>query len=130
MSSGGVLAYTPSPYKLLHAPTLPLPASLLPIMNPCQVRELVDEHTWEEHCIGHAADDDLDIGEVAPKQLCLVAFLPHILDSKAAGRQAYLEVRGTTPFYALLPQPERHACLAERSGAARLTGRAPLFRAA
>lgn len=52
----------------------------------------MDEHTWEEHCIGHAADPDLDVGEVAPKQLCLVAFLPHILDSKAAGRQAYLEV--------------------------------------
>ncbi|KAL4431619.1 hypothetical protein ABPG77_001461 [Micractinium sp. CCAP 211/92] len=64
---------------------------------PPEVRELVDEHTWEEHCIGHAADDDLDIGEVAPKQLCLVAFLPHILDSKAAGRQAYLEIlRGLT----------------------------------
>lgn len=28
-----------------------------------------------------------------PKQLCLLAFLPHILDSKADGRQAYLQVR-------------------------------------
>lgn len=57
-----------------------------------QVRELVDDHTWEEHCVGHAADPDLDIPEAKPKQLCLVAFLPHILDSKAAGRQAYLRV--------------------------------------
>ena len=30
--------------------------------------------------------------EVKAKQLCLVAFLPHILDSKAAGREAYLQV--------------------------------------
>ncbi|KAI7837719.1 hypothetical protein COHA_008441 [Chlorella ohadii] len=59
---------------------------------PPEVRELVDEVVWEEHCTGHAADADLDIKEVKPKQLCLVAFLPHILDSKAAGREAYLQI--------------------------------------
>ena len=34
--------------------------------------------------------------EVKPKQLCLVAFLPHILDSKAAGREAYLQASRTS----------------------------------
>ncbi|KAL4458959.1 hypothetical protein ABPG75_013824 [Micractinium tetrahymenae] len=64
---------------------------------PPEVRELVDEHTWEEHCTGHSADAELDMQEVKPKQLCLVAFLPHILDSKAAGREAYLQIlRGLT----------------------------------
>lgn len=29
-----------------------------------------------------------------PSRRCLVAFLPHILDSKAAGRNAYLQVQG------------------------------------
>ncbi|PSC76647.1 disulfide isomerase [Micractinium conductrix] len=67
---------------------------------PPEVRELIEEHIWEEFCIGHAADADLDIKEVKPKQLCLVAFLPHILDSKAAGREAYLEIlRGLTAKY-------------------------------
>jgi protein disulfide-isomerase A6 len=59
-----------------------------------QVRELVDEQTWEDQCVGHAADADLDLSEVKPKQLCLIAFLPHILDSKAEGREAYLQVHG------------------------------------
>lgn len=34
-----------------------------------QVRELVDEQTWEEHCVGHAADASLDLPEIKPKQL-------------------------------------------------------------
>ncbi|GAB4823313.1 hypothetical protein N2152v2_010359 [Parachlorella kessleri] len=59
---------------------------------PPEVRELVDEHVWEEHCLGHAADADLDIPAVKPRQLCLVAFLPHILDTKAAGRQALIKI--------------------------------------
>lgn len=32
-----------------------------PGVLPLQVRELVDDVVWEEHCIGHAADADLDI---------------------------------------------------------------------
>jgi hypothetical protein len=57
----------------------------------------VDEHVWEEHCVGHAADPALGVPEVKPKQLCLLAFLPHILDSQAAGREAYLQIlRGLT----------------------------------
>lgn len=88
--------------------------------RPCsrQVRELVDQHTWEEHCVGHAADAELDVGEVAPRQLCLLAFLPHILDSKAAGREAYLEVgagpidclplKGCVPWPASRAGAERH----------------------
>jgi hypothetical protein len=42
--------------------------------------------------VGHAADPALGVPEVKPKQLCLLAFLPHILDSQAAGREAYLQV--------------------------------------
>ena len=57
-----------------------------------QVRELTDEQAWEEYCVGHAADEELDLKEVKAKQLCIVAFLPHILDSKAEGREAYIQV--------------------------------------
>jgi len=65
----------------------------LVLLSTSQVRELVDEHVWEEHCLGHEADADLDIPAVKPRQLCLVAFLPHILDTRAAGRQALIKVR-------------------------------------
>ena len=34
--------------------------------------------------MGHLADPELDLREVKPKQLCVVAFLPHILDSKVS----------------------------------------------
>ena len=62
------------------------------VQPPPEVRELTDEQTWEEHCVGHAADEELELKEVKPKQLCIVAFLPHILDSKAEGREAYIKV--------------------------------------
>lgn len=42
--------------------------------------------------MGHVGDTGLGVPEVKPRQLCLLAFLPHILDSKAAGREAYLQV--------------------------------------
>jgi len=38
------------------------------------------------------ADKKLNLKAVRPKQLCLVAFLPHILDSKAEGRQEYISL--------------------------------------
>lgn len=57
---------------------------------PPEVRELTDETVWEEHCVGHEANAALDLKAVKPKQLCLVAFLPHILDSKVEGRNGYL----------------------------------------
>lgn len=44
--------------------------------QPKEAVELTGAGVVEEHCAGN--------------QICLVAFLPHILDSKAAGRNAYL----------------------------------------
>jgi protein disulfide-isomerase A6 len=52
---------------------------------PPEVRELTDNHIWTDHCVG-------DGDETKPKQLCLVAFLPHILDSKADGRNKYISM--------------------------------------
>lgn len=51
---------------------------------PPEVRELTDHEVWTEHCVG--SDDS------KPKQLCLIAFLPHILDSKAKGRNGYIDM--------------------------------------
>ncbi len=42
---------------------------------PPEVKELIDDHVFEQHCLG--SED-----EVAAKQLCFIAFLPDILDSK------------------------------------------------
>ncbi len=59
---------------------------------PPEVRELTDQEVWIEHCTGHPEDKSLNLKAVKPKQLCLVAFLPHILDAKAAGRQHHLDM--------------------------------------
>lgn len=59
---------------------------------PPEVRELTDQEVWIEHCIGHPEDKALNLKAVKPKQLCLVAFLPHILDAKASGRQKHLDM--------------------------------------
>ena len=59
---------------------------------PPEVRELTDNDVWVEHCTGHPADTKLDLKAVKAKQLCLVAFLPHILDAGTAGRTAHLEM--------------------------------------
>ncbi len=45
---------------------------------------------WTEHCIGSQGDSDLDLPSVPAKKLCIIAFLPNILDSKAAGREKYI----------------------------------------
>jgi protein disulfide-isomerase A6 len=58
---------------------------------PPEVRELTDQEVLTEHCLGHPGDDKLGLKEKKPAQLCLVAFLPHILDSGVAGRNAFLE---------------------------------------
>lgn len=50
-----------------------------------QAKELVDQHAFERECIGDE--------EEPPKKLCLLAFLPNILDTKAAGRRDYIQVR-------------------------------------
>jgi hypothetical protein len=49
-----------------------------------QAKQLVDQHTFEKECIG---DDE----GAAAKRLCFLAFIPGILDSKAAGRNAYIK---------------------------------------
>ena len=45
-----------------------------------------------EHCIGHEANVTLGLEALPARQLCFLAFLPHILDSGASGRNAYLKV--------------------------------------
>jgi len=47
-------------------------------LPPPEVVELTGQKVLEEQCDG--------------KQLCIVAFLPHILDSQAAGRNAYVDI--------------------------------------
>lgn len=59
---------------------------------PPEAKELTDNDLWIDRCLGHDADPDTNLKAVKPKQLCLVAFLPHILDSKASGRQDYLDM--------------------------------------
>lgn len=59
---------------------------------PPEVYELTDQEGVDEKCIGHDADPALDLKAVKPKQLCLFAFLPHILDTKSEGRKEVLEV--------------------------------------
>jgi protein disulfide-isomerase A6 len=56
------------------------------------VRQLTDQETFVEHCTGHAANETLSLDALPPRQLCFLAFLPHILDSGAAGRNAYVKV--------------------------------------
>eukprot|EP00877_Chromochloris_zofingiensis_P007928 jgi/Chrzof1/3389/Cz12g23180.t1_PDI4 len=53
-----------------------------------EVRELVDQAIWETECIGF---NEPGLEKAKSKTLCFLAFLPNILDSKAAGRQAYLD---------------------------------------
>lgn len=57
-----------------------------------QVRELTDQEGFVEHCAGAAAEEELELAEVKPKQLCFLLFVPDILDSQAIGRNKYLEV--------------------------------------
>ena len=54
-----------------------------------QAKQLVDQHIFEKDCIGD--------GEAPAKKLCFLAFLPDILDSKAAGRNAYIKARLSIP---------------------------------
>eukprot|EP00210_Caulerpa_lentillifera_P007336 g7012.t1 len=49
-----------------------------------EVKELTEEFVFEKHCLGSESH--------ATKQLCLIVFLPHILDSKAKGRNKYLDI--------------------------------------
>ena len=47
-------------------------------LPPPEVNQLLNQKTLEENCDG--------------KQLCVIAFLPHILDSGASGRNTYIDV--------------------------------------
>ena len=47
---------------------------------------------YVNECTGHQGDADLELEQVQAKSLCILAFLPHILDSHADGRNAYLGV--------------------------------------
>lgn len=50
---------------------------------PPEVHELVSPEIFQEHCTGDSDE--------SAKQLCFIAFLPDILDTKASGRNAYVK---------------------------------------
>ena len=54
-------------------------------VTPVQVVELTSEATFAQHCKGGSNGAEA-------KQLCFIAFLPDILDSKAEGRNKYIAV--------------------------------------
>ncbi len=62
-----------------------------------QAKQLVDQHVFEKECTGDE--------EGPAKKLCFLAFLPDILDSKAAGRNAYIKAC----FHFLLLSPSLHS---------------------
>ena len=47
-----------------------------------QVKEVTDGEGFISDCVGAAGDEGLDLAPVPPKQLCFLAFLPNILDTK------------------------------------------------
>lgn len=53
---------------------------------PPEVKELTEQFVLDQQCLG-----DEDTGKKA-KQLCFVTFLPDILDSKANGRNKYIDI--------------------------------------
>lgn len=48
-----------------------------------QVRQMTDQEGFIADCLGAVEEAALDLQAVAPKQLCFLAFLPNILDTKA-----------------------------------------------
>jgi protein disulfide-isomerase A6 len=69
------------------------------VLGPApEVKEVVDAHVVESGCLGDGSllggDDEDDkpatSSSSAKKQLCFFAFLPDVLDTGAAGREAYL----------------------------------------
>lgn len=51
---------------------------------PPEAHEIADQYGWEKQCVGQEAGQ--------AKQLCILAFLPHIMDSQAKGRNALLDI--------------------------------------
>ena len=66
------------------------------------MRQLTSQQVFAEHCLGLKADPGSGRPAADTKELCFVAFLPHILDSGAKGRNEYLEVGSPR---ALRPKP-------------------------
>mmetsp|Transcript_11681 Transcript_11681/g.21053 ORF Transcript_11681/g.21053 Transcript_11681/m.21053 type:complete len:470 (-) Transcript_11681:187-1596(-) len=58
---------------------------------PAEVLELVDQEVFVNECTGHEGDSSLDLDPVGAKTLCIIAFLPNILDTGAVGRNAYID---------------------------------------
>eukprot|EP00879_Flechtneria_rotunda_P008753 GHRR01009167.1.p1 GENE.GHRR01009167.1~~GHRR01009167.1.p1 ORF type:complete len:415 (+),score=150.40 GHRR01009167.1:625-1869(+) len=56
--------------------------------KPREVRELNDQAVFETECLGV---NDPGLEKAKPAQLCYIAFLPNIIDSQAAGRDAYID---------------------------------------
>lgn len=48
-----------------------------------QVKQMTDQEGFIADCLGAAGEAALDLQAVTPKQLCFLAFLPNILDTKA-----------------------------------------------
>ena len=55
-----------------------------------------------ENCVGALADQELELAAVLGRQLCFLLFAPNILDSQAAGRNKYLDVRQCAMFCRVL----------------------------
>lgn len=71
---------------------------------PPPVRQLTSPELFAEHCLGRPADEAADLLATEPKQLCFLSFLPHILDSGAAGREQYLQtLKALAEKYKMVP---------------------------
>lgn len=57
------------------------------------MKQLTDQEGFIENCVGAPADQELELAAVSGRQLCFLLFAPNILDSQAAGRSKYLDVR-------------------------------------
>lgn len=64
----------------------------LPCCAVSQVRELIDQAVMDVECLGMT---DPGLEKEDPAQLCFIAFLPDILDSKAEGRNGYIDALKT-----------------------------------
>lgn len=60
---------------------------MLYVAASVQVRELIDQAVLDVECLGM---HDPGLEKAQPAQLCFMAFLPDILDSKAEGRNEYI----------------------------------------
>lgn len=59
-------------------------SSFARVAPPAEVTELTSQAIFEDTCLGKQGK--------GTRQLCVIAFLPHLLDSKASGRRKYIQV--------------------------------------